>query len=320
MPGVVDDNRKYIYPVVITTAILILPALSGHLGWLQSFVPLPIFYYLTVFGEKTGGRIFVTASLVAGGLGLATGTLHILLYSFLLAPLGFLLAHGMRERQDLTRTAFRGTILLAVLWVLFAIFYGTVKGSNPYQEIVAGVDAELVATNEVLQRQYSDLPLDTKAELEATLLRVRQLMPRIVPGLLGIMLLTTVWLNVALGQHLLVRRDQRPTPWGNLREWRLPEGLIWGAIGAGFMMLVPLEPVSNTGLNLLLVFATLYFFQGLAVIADQLARWRTPQPVRVIIYVLLLFLQLYGLVLVTGLGVADIWRRKKTEQQDDSTT
>jgi len=93
------------------------------------------------------------------------------------------------------------------------------------------------------------------------------------------------------------------TPFAN---WRLPGGLIWVLIGAGFSLLLPVEAVSFVGRNLLVVLLPLYFLQGMAVVNSFLQKKPYPPLVKGLIYLLLLILNPLPII-ITCAGVFDLW-------------
>jgi uncharacterized protein YybS (DUF2232 family) len=308
---------KFFVGILITTAVISIPSFAGKFGWLQSFVPLPVFYYLTILGEQQGRKLIAIATLVAAIIAAITGTIQILFYSCMLIPLGFFLANSARKKESLNITAFKGVLYLAVIWLLYGFVHASITQSNPYNDTLAELDKDIVATFETIEQQYKDLPFDTKRELKAAFERLRLLIPKILPALLAIIVLSTVWLNLVIGQQLLKKTDKRLSLWGNIREWCLPDGLIWGAILAGIFSALPFAPLNTVGVNLLLVFGTCYFFQGMSVFATLLAKWSTPPGIRVFIYLLLLLIQVYAITLIMILGVADIWMDlRKVEKKE----
>ena len=313
-----DSNRNFFIAILVTTTVLTLPALAGRFGWLQSFVPLPIFYYLVAFGEQQGRKVIISAIVAAGIVALATGIMQHLIFSYMLLPVGFLLAHEAYNRESVTATAVKSVILLCLLWLIFGVLYATIKQSNPYTEALTAIDQDIVATYETLKEQYKDLPFDTKQELKSALERLRHLVPKIMPALIGIMILVTIWLNIIFGQLLLAKKKQAVPSWGRLRNWRLPDWLIWGAISAGLLTVQPFDKGQTIGLNLLLLFGTVYFFQGVAVFGSQLAKWSPPPLARIIIYVLMVLLQIYSILLLIILGVAEVWTNtRKVEKNNE---
>jgi len=89
-------------------------------------------------------------------------------------------------------------------------------------------------------------------------------------------------------------------------RWRLPAFLIWGVIGAGFAMLVPAEPLSLIGRNLLAILLPLYFVQGLAVVSNFLQRKKYPPALKGMIYLMVFILNPLPLI-ITGVGLFDLW-------------
>lgn len=89
-------------------------------------------------------------------------------------------------------------------------------------------------------------------------------------------------------------------------RWRLPAGLIWLLIVAGFSLLVPQPAVGLLGRNLLVVLLPLYFLQGLAVVSSFLQRKAYSPLFKGMIYLLVFILNPLPLI-VTGVGVFDLW-------------
>jgi uncharacterized protein YybS (DUF2232 family) len=107
----------------------------------------------------------------------------------------------------------------------------------------------------------------------------------------------------------------------DLREWNAPEPLVWGLIACGFSLLIPgLEFFQTAAINILLVIAACYFFQGLAVVAYFFHKGRVPYFLRMVTYVLIIFQQIFTLLIV-GLGLFDLWgdfRRLKKKDLNPS--
>ena len=136
-----------------------------------------------------------------------------------------------------------------------------------------------------------------QAEAEAML-------QRLLPGLLVANTGLVAWLNVVLVRQLaVVATGRKPEP--PLYHFALPEWLIFGALGAGFMMFLPVARLRFISLNLLLVLVVLYFCQGVAVVAAWFNRLGLPRILRVIGYPLMFLNPLFFLIIT--LGVLDLW-------------
>ena len=96
------------------------------------------------------------------------------------------------------------------------------------------------------------------------------------------------------------------------KEWQTPEPMIWCFILAGFGLFLPDGVVpagwalQTVALNVLLVVALFYFFQGLAIVAYFFHHKRVPLFLRGVGYGLIALEQLATLSIV-GLGLFDLW-------------
>ncbi len=128
---------------------------------------------------------------------------------------------------------------------------------------------------------------------------------RVSPALMLINSIVVVWLNVLLSRGVLVHTAElEETP--PLSVWEAPGFLIFALIGAGFMMMVPVDWIGTLGLNLLLVSALVYFFQGLAIIAHTFQRFQVPRFLRFMLYPWLVLLK-PAMLVVALLGMTDLW-------------
>lgn len=234
-----------------------------------------------------------------------TGMIPIVLFSFSFIPLGYALARSNERHESPVRSGLNGLLLLLSIWVFYGALYAVVDQVNPYTEMLKGLDQGL-ATTYNLYRDSANLPADAVAELDAAVKQFRALIGRIFPGLLLISAISTVWLNLVIGNLLLKRYNQSLVHWGDYRQWRLAEQLVWLGIGAGLLLLLPVRALNTIGLNAVMALGALYFFQGLAVLTNFLTRWSIPQLLKIIIYVMVL-IQVYGILLLTIIGVADTW-------------
>lgn len=101
--------------------------------------------------------------------------------------------------------------------------------------------------------------------------------------------------------------------WVEFPVWRLMEGLIWAPIAAAAVYLGNTYSLNNewvevVALNVLIVFALVYFIQGLAIVSFLLrTRLGSNGMLRLTAYLLIfLFLQFFG-ILILALGIFDFW-------------
>ncbi|MEA2084058.1 MAG: YybS family protein [Thermodesulfobacteriota bacterium] len=298
-------NTKYLV-TAISVAIFAIPAvIPGKFQWLQCFMPLPVFYCLTRFGPRQGASLTSNSILAASAIAVIFGSLQVMFLSFSLLPLGFHLAIAARKKENLMRTGVMGVVLmiaiLFALWALISVVYGT----NPYERVLTDLDKGIQTTYEQYMSS-SEYPPETLEQLGQVFDQVRLIIPRIFPGLLISGTLFIVWLNLSLGQTILKRRNPALIPWEDLREWRLPDPLVWSVILTGVALFIPVRLLNTVGLNMIIILGELYFFQGLAVITFMFNKWKVPRPIRIFIY-LILVIQAYGVVVVAAFGLADVW-------------
>jgi predicted membrane protein DUF2232 len=131
--------------------------------------------------------------------------------------------------------------------------------------------------------------------------------------------LPSLWIDLTLAvvslTVLFLRRwttAERPFPnWPDFGLWRLQEAWIWLPIASGFVYflnayLIQSSPLGVVVINVLIVVAAVYFFQGLAV-TSFFFRSKLPPLLRMAGYALFLLFFQVGAFLVIALGLADFW-------------
>ncbi len=283
--------------------LIFIGAQLSPVGYLLAgiLVPLPVL----LAGECLGDRAALVLSLagVAFILALKPGLETLWQNSgFLSLLLMGLLLSVMQHRGLSAPRAILFTVLtltgLALLVLLGQAFY---QGISPLA-LMAQRGTEIMETvHQVLgEGDAAGAPLIpgiSPAEAEATL-------QRLLPGLVVTNTGLVAWLNVVLARQLEYwRTGQMPVP--PLYQWALPEWLIFGVLGAGFMLFIPVKLLRFISLNLLLILVVLYFCQGLAVVAAWFNRLRLPRLLRAISYPLMFLNPLFFLIIT--LGVLDLW-------------
>lgn len=96
-----------------------------------------------------------------------------------------------------------------------------------------------------------------------------------------------------------------------LREFRLPDNLVWVLILGGFLILAPNVGLKYVSYNVLALFALLYFFQGLQVVNKAFDKFQVSIFIRSL---LLLFIFFYFTVIasmIVLIGIFSIWFKPK---------
>ena len=256
----------------------------------------------------------VVTLFVAGMCALLVQRAEVFIFTLTLAPLGIALFRSAQAGDSAAQSGAKGLMALGFTWILFWATYGMMTGTNPYNLLLKALDLGLEQTLELSKSKEAGLSPEMIAGLGETTAATREAIPRILPGLLAVMSMFTVWLNMALINNLCGRLTSS-APWGAHATWRLPDHLVWLPIGAVVVALFGQDALQNAGGWLIMISSTLYFFQGLAVLMALFERWRLPPFVRMILY-FAVFLQTYGLILIALLGLLDVWcnfrKTKKT--------
>ena len=310
--------RSALSGLALMTASLALPATSVSLAGLHGIIPLVVMYQLTILGWKQGGALVTAGLVLAGAITWRFGSLPALLFAITLVPVGLLLARGVEKNEPPGLTGLKAVLSLGSLWLLAATWYGLQHGVNPYREIQQGLEQGFRQTL-AYYRAKPELQAEALKELTIALEATRQFLRQALPAVLIAAVVSTVWLNLLAGSWLLQRTRPELIRWPEFRTWRLPEPLVWLVIVALGLLASNREPLVTVGLNAVYVLGLLYFMQGLAIVAHLLARWKMPRFFRGMVYALLL-IQLYGMLLLALLGLADTWfgLRKSREPPADN--
>ncbi len=300
------DSEAQFAGLVVLAAVLLFPALFPEkIGWLSSLVPLPVFYCLINLGIKKGSIPVRNGILIATGAAVLFGSLPMLIFSLTLVPVGIAFSICVFNKKSPVATGFIAFWVLALSWLLYWSGLALLLQTNPYATLLVELDKGL-SSGLMLYEDSAELAPETLESVRRAVELLRIYIPKILPAILLSALLTTVWLNLSLGNFLLKKKDTKLTPWPEYQEWKLPDPFVWLVVLSGVMFLLLPAPLSMLGLNGLIVCSTVYFFQGLAIAASLLNRWSVPRLIRVPIYALI-FIQTYGIILLSFLGMIDVW-------------
>lgn len=327
--GIYDDCIKggrmsfFSKTVLVIAAIYLVPVLlPGLFGWLIGLLAVPVACVLASQGREQGTKNILKSLVVVAVISIVIGRLEILLFGLTLVPLGYILYHSWVEQKTESVTAGRGVLTLLASWWLFWILYGSVTGIQPYQHLLDTVDTGFIQTYE-LYKSEQNIPSYAQQEITVAIAELREIIPMVMPGILAGIVIFTVWINLILFNRFLLKRNsegqQEQTLWPPYREWRLPDQLIWLPITGAVMLLLLDGTLQYTGFNILLISGLVYCFQGLAVFIHLLERWKVPVYLRVFFYILLI-IQSFGLIIITMLGIADVWLKFRSKKSPPEQT
>jgi uncharacterized protein YybS (DUF2232 family) len=173
-----------------------------------------------------------------------------------------------------------------------------------YRQLLGGLDQAL--TEALTQyRASGEIDATTMLVVETTISQMRNIVPAVLPGALGGLILITVWTTMAIGK-VVAERVAGFSPWQDFSLWALPEKLIWLVIITALCIMMPWQPLPKIGINGTLLLAVIYCFQGMSVTVFFMQKWKVPLLLRSFIYVMIIF-QSFGTLALLILGIADIW-------------
>ncbi len=285
--------------------VLVTLALLGCAGlWPLSVaailaLPLPAAYVHMRQGTVAGG---VVVLLTAGVLWGAAGHIEGLGYLAQFGALSFLLPFFLRRGLSWDRSV--GLTLAVVLALCGLVLAGLASVEEVDAGAVVGKFLQAQTDQALALAQKAKLTGDQAVQFEALVRQTAEFLhgayPAVVAIALGGLLLVTIF-----GLNLLARDEYRISGFP-FHLWKLPEMLIWGLIGAGALTLFPSGIIAVAGFNLLLVMLAAYFLQGLAIVGHFFRKKGLPPALRALGYILVVTLNPL-LVVVTGLGVFDLW-------------
>ncbi|MDR3569754.1 MAG: DUF2232 domain-containing protein [Syntrophobacteraceae bacterium] len=293
--------------------ILLLIVLSVSLFLSILFVPVAGFFLSALTPAPTALSIVRregAKAWIVPGCSAAVGSLILVLlglpesipYLLGLVAMGAVIGYGFRLGWSASKIVGFSSLLVVGLAALLALFaYIRTKG-----QMVHLIEQDIRDVITAAMKQLSaGSSVETK-EMEKGLLEMVSPLVRMMPGIFISSMLMISWVNL-----LVCRRYCRgPAGGGQEQErlclWKSPEHLVWLVIAGGLMLLLPWSAFSLLGINLVLVMGTVYFFQGLAIVAFYFEKWRAPLFVKGFVYAVF-FLERIASMAVAALGLFDVW-------------
>jgi uncharacterized protein YybS (DUF2232 family) len=276
------------------------------LGWigpsgafLNLLTPMAAAYLSMRFGLRTGIIVVAVTSLLL--LQLAT-TYTLVAYLGMFGIGSLLLPLCLRQKLPWDRAVLYATLGSAIATALMVLVAVVVTGTDLQALINQIIQAEVDQAMQI----YRD-----SGFTESQLLEMQKITDKLAEfigssfyGLYLAAVLSVQSLCLLVLQRL--KKNWYQISGTSFAQWRLPAGLIWFLIVAGFSLFVPFDPVALSGRSLLMVLLPLYFLQGMAVVNSFLQRKAYPPLVKGLIYLLLLVLNPLPII-VTSVGVFDLW-------------
>ncbi len=289
--------------IAITIAIFGATIYMPIIGFFCSLLlPLPVLFYRSKLGRSTGSIIPV-ASITLMILILGRASIDILFFGELLL-LGFVLSELIEMNLSVEKTILYACSIMLLACIVGVLFYGAISNKD-----VILLISEYVAKNlELTLALYEGMGVSEESIqlISGSLDRIHYVMLRILPALIVSSTLFAAWVSLLLAKPMLKSRTLFYPDYGSLNAWKAPEFLVWGIVGCGLVLLLSDGALKMIGLNGLIILMTVYFFQGIAIVAFYFEKKRFPRVLRIFIYSLIAVQQMM-LFIVIGLGFFDMW-------------
>lgn len=248
---------------------------------------------------------------------LSSGAVSMMLYTLQFgvpgALLPWLLKRGIAWDKSVIITV--GVMLLASLSGLTVM--SLAKGNSPFAVVGGLIDREIEQTTLMMRDVFvqTELSADQTSAMthsfEQMIDFMRQVYPAAVVTVSGALVLCLVLLLsiAARGRYVI--------PGQAFPHWKAPASLIWLLIPAGFAVAFMDGMLERLALNVLVILLPVYFLQGLAIIDCFFRRKEFSPLFRGIGYLLVTLVNPLPMV-VTGLGVFDLWADFRKPRQTES--
>ena len=293
---------------ILFAAYLVIPPAGIFSGLLA---PFPAAYFRFRHGRGTGIIIILGATAgMTAYFGLSAGTFYLVQCGLIALMLPELLLRGFSAARSIAWTTAASVVLLAVA----VVFFSVTSGQDVHQMAVAEIQKSVAQAVDIYEK--TGVKGDELVVLKQTMSSAAELVIRMYPTLIIITLIAMVGCNLAL-----LRRFTAGMGFSlNINEfsaYRNPDILVWGLIAAGFSLLADNTVITTPAINVLAIFAVLYFLQGLAVLFTVISRQSIAGVLRAGLYIMLL-LQPYLAALVAAIGIFDLWGDFRTPRKQEN--
>jgi len=291
---------------VVTATVLLLA--SGWIPFAGPFLslltPLPFLYYTTKFGLRQGVKVLLICLIAVGLIGSLSGYSQVVYLCLDLGLLGLVISEIYRRKMTIGRTIIWGTGLTLFFGFIILTGVALTKNMGPIQLVLSYLQNNLKGSVEVYEHMGGNQ--EKALQLRQFAKALMEVIARIYPSLVVIGTGLVVWLNVVVSRHLFRLGNLTYPEFGETDRWWAPEPMVWGVIAAGFSLFLPVGGIRWVAINVLIVLLTVYVFHGLAIVLFFLNKYRAPSWIRLGVYFLILFQQVFLFLLALG-GLFDQW-------------
>ena len=288
---------------IAVTGLLALSIFLPVIGpFFALFIPLPVLYYRLKLGRRIGALIpLVVICTIAIP---DAGKLANILFTAELLVIGFLLGECAEKSCAVEKTVLLPSVIVLVIFLISMFFYSSFTGidliSVAAQAVEAHLETVLSANKELL------MPQENLSLVKEKLPEISAILVGIIPGMIMAHALLASWLYLLLATAVFKAHGMGHFEFGRLNQWHAPESFVWGVIGAGLVLFIPVPAIMLVGFNVLAVLLVVYFFQGMAIVSFYFEKKKLPRGLRIVLYMFIAIQQLL-IFFVIGLGFFDVW-------------
>lgn len=274
------------------------------------FASLPGMYYVLKSGKWVGVAVVL---ITTATLAIIADPMLVIVYLAQSGLISLAVPYFLGKGWGGGRSIAFSVVAVFVFLLLVAAFFWLVQGIDPHSAVMKEINSWIPQTTAFYEK------VGYKGEDLQTLQRIAKeyvaFIARIYPAIVLVGIGAITGFNLLVLKRLTTRLGQT-LPVGDFNKFRNPDHLIWFAIAAGFALLLNNDYITTAALNLLVVTMSLYFLQGLAIIAHMFDRFAVSGFFRAIFYVLLA-LQFYLMAAVAILGIFDLWGNFRAPRQQN---
>jgi uncharacterized protein YybS (DUF2232 family) len=295
-------GKELLLPIVATVSLFLSISFVPLAGFFAGVLtPAPVSLAVIRLGFPGAWLVPVFAAL-GGSLSLHfLGLSGNIPYLLSLIGMGALMGHGFRSKWHTEKIVGLSSLFVIGVAGLFAVLAFTESNGG----LVGLMEEDLRQVISATLKQIGG-PSAENRELEANLLEYVPLIVRMIPGVLVSCAVLIAWLNLLISRKYCRMVAVEYCVFERLTLWKTPEFLVWFIIAGGILIVLPLGNLRLTGINIVVIMGTLYFLQGLSIVAFFFERWRLPFFIKGFVYAAL-FLQQFASMVVAALGLFDVW-------------
>lgn len=289
-------------------SVILIIAISVWMPVIGSFfsliIPLPFLFYFYKLEMKEGLMNGAVTLFIVWLLEKMTGQSYLFLFCLELGIAGLVLSELFKRQFSIGATVFFGTTAMLFMGIVTLSLVGAAEGRGPVEMILGYLQTTMTQT--VGLYEQSGLEREKIEQIRQALDLLGKLIARIYPAIIIIGVGFMVWLNVILSKPVFRRGRLSYPAFGESDRWGAPEFLVWGIIGSGFALFLPLTGLKFVAENLLIVLLVIYVFHGLSVLIFFFNKYSMPGWARAGIYFLIVLQQVF-LLMLAFVGIFDQW-------------